>query len=86
MSHDPQHGSSRHEPIMPPEDTTHHGERVLTPENPVPAPDIVMPPDTPTDPVTSSRDTVMTPEGNAGAANPILPPDQPPSVAILPPD
>jgi hypothetical protein len=86
MSHDPQHGLSRPEPIMPPEDTTHHGERVLTPENPVPAPDIVMPPDTPTDPVTSSRDTVMTPEGNAGAANPILPPDQPPSVAILPPD
>ena len=86
MNPDPRHGSSRHEPIMPPEDMTHHGETILTPENPVAAPDIVMPPDTPTDPLTSPLDTIMTPEGNAGAANPILPPDQLPSVTILPPD
>ncbi len=58
-----------YDPIMPPEDATHHGETILTPDVPA-APDVVMPPDGPTDPVTSPPESMVMLEN---ATTPFIP-------------
>lgn len=55
-------GDDQRDPIMPPEDEMHQDKRIVMPDVPV-APDVVIPPDTPSDPVTSPPEPIVSPGG-----------------------